>query len=66
MWTPTTRQFTNSVTKDGEFIDEWGAKIRSSHVATEEPQDAWLTLRDKKLLRALRTLPVKYDGDLAH
>jgi len=32
-------KFTNSVTKDAEFTDEWGAKIRSSRVAAEEPQD---------------------------
>ena len=29
----------NSVTKDAVFTDEWGAKIRSSRVAIEEPQD---------------------------
>jgi hypothetical protein len=43
-------QFTNSVTKDAEFTDEWGAKIRSSCVAAEELKMTWLTLRDKKAL----------------
>jgi hypothetical protein len=66
MWTPTAMQFTNSVTKDAEFTDEWGAKIRSSCVAAEEPQnDVAHAQGQKSSLRALRTLPAKY-GDLAH
>jgi flavin-dependent dehydrogenase len=53
--TPTAGRFTKSVTKDAELTDEWGAKVRSSRVAAEEPQMTWLTLRGKSSLRALRT-----------
>ena len=48
-------------------LQTWGAKVRSSRVAAEEPQnDEAHAQGQKSSLRALRTLPVKYDGDLSH
>ena len=67
MWTPTAGRFTNSVAKDAEFTNEWGAKVRSSRVAAEDPQnDVAHAQGQKSSLRALRTLEVKYDGELSH
>jgi hypothetical protein len=61
MWTPTAARFTNSVAKDAEFTDV-GAKVRSSRVAAEEPQnDEAHAQGQKSSLTALRTLLVKYD-----
>jgi hypothetical protein len=66
MWTPTAGRFTNSVAKDAEFTDEWGANVRSSRVAAEDPQNDVAHAQGQKSSLALRTLHVKYDGELSH
>jgi hypothetical protein len=66
MWTPTAGRFTNSVAKDAEFADEWGAKVRSSRVAAEEPQDDVAHAQGQKIFEGGSNPSVKYDGDLSH